>query len=92
MGHDRIRRRVVIHGRVQGVFFRDSIRQRARDIGIAGWVRNRPDGTVEAVLEGPPDAVQEILRFGERGPPRAQVARTEVTEEPPEGVTGFSVR
>ena len=56
-----IRRRAVIHGRVQGVFFRDAARQKARDLGLSGWVRNRPDGTVEAVIEGEPSAVQEML-------------------------------
>jgi acylphosphatase len=92
MENDRIRRRVLIHGHVQGVFFRDSIRQRARDLAVAGWVSNRPDGTVEAVLEGSPDAVQEIVQFAETGPPHAQVTRVEVTEEPPENLSGFSIR
>ncbi len=91
MSDERIRRRVLIHGRVQGVFFRDSIRRRARELGVSGWARNRPDGTVEAVLEGQPEAVQEILQFAETGPPHAQVTRTEVTEEPLEGLTNFSI-
>ncbi len=92
MDNDRIRSRVLIHGYVQGVFFRDSIRQRARELGVAGWVRNCPDGTVQAVLEGPPDAVHEILQVAKTGPPQASVHRVEVTEEPPEGLSGFSVR
>jgi acylphosphatase len=92
MESERVRRRVVVHGLVQGVWFRDSTRREARRHGVDGWVANRPDGTVEAVLEGPPGAVQELLRFLETGPPHAHVARTDVTEEPHEGLTGFSVR
>jgi acylphosphatase len=92
MDPDRIRRRVVIHGRVQGVFFRDSTRERARAHGVAGWVRNRPDGAVEAVLEGPAEAVERVLRFLKTGPPRAEVAEIEVSEEEPEGLAGFEIR
>lgn len=91
MGDERIRRRVVVHGRVQGVFFRDSVRERARSRGVEGWVRNRPDGTVEAVLEGPPDAVHAVVRFCREGPRGARVRRAEVTDEPPEGLEGFAV-
>ena len=58
-----IRRRVIVHGRVQGVFFRDSTRRRAESRGVAGWVTNRPDGAVEAVFEGDPDAVESMMRF-----------------------------
>jgi acylphosphatase len=87
-----VRRRVLVHGRVQGVFFRDSARERARAHGVAGWIRNRPDGAVEAVLEGAPEAVERVVRFCETGPPQAQVARVEVSEEEPEGLYGFSVR
>ena len=87
-----IRRRAIVHGRVQGVFFRDSTRERANAHGVAGWVTNRPDGAVEAVLEGPPDAVQRVLRFLETGPPHASVDHVDVTEEQPEGLAGFSVR
>jgi acylphosphatase len=87
-----IRRRVVVHGQVQGVFFRDSMRERANAHGVAGWVRNRPDGAVEAVLEGPSDAVERVLRFSETGPPRAQVDEIDVDEEEPEGLSGFEVR
>jgi acylphosphatase len=89
---DVVRRRAVVHGRVQGVFFRDSTRQRARAHGIAGWVRNRADGTVEAVIEGEPEAVQRLLRFLETGPPHAHVDRVEVSNEEPEGLTGFAIR
>ena len=89
---DRIRRRAIVHGRVQGVFFRDSTRERANAHGVAGWVTNRSDGSVEAVLEGPPDGVQSVLRFLETGPPHASVDRVDVCEEEPEGLAGFSVR
>jgi acylphosphatase len=91
MNDERIRRRVVVHGRVQGVFFRDSTRERARSRGVDGWVRNRPDGAVEAVFEGKPDAVDELVRFCEGGPRGADVSRTEVFDEPPEGIAGFGV-
>jgi acylphosphatase len=92
MEAERIRRRAVVRGRVQGVFFRDSVRERAQAHGVAGWVCNRSDGAVEAVLEGPPDAVDRVLRFLETGPPRAQVESVDVSEEPPEGLSGFQVR
>lgn len=92
MEGERIRRRAVARGRVQGVFFRDSTRERARAQGVNGWVCNRYDGTVEAVLEGPADAVSRVLRFLETGPPRAHVENLEVSEEEPEGLSGFEVR
>ena len=92
MADDSVRRRVVAHGRVQGVFFRDSARERARAHGVAGWVCNRSDGAVEAVLEGPHDAVERVVRFMRTGPPRAQVSEVEISEEEPEGLTGFQVR
>ena len=91
-GAGAIRRRAVVHGRVQGVFFRDSTRERARAHGVAGWVRNRSDGVVEAVLEGPAKDVERVLRFLETGPPRAHVDSVEVSEEDPEGLSGFEVR
>ena len=87
----RIRRRIVVHGRVQGVFFRDSVRQRARSREVHGRIRNRPDGTVEAVLEGPPDAVDALVRFCGTGPQGARVSRVEVADEAPEGLDGFEV-
>jgi acylphosphatase len=87
-----IRRRVVVHGRVQGVFFRDSMRQRAQQHRVAGWVANRWDGAVEAVLEGEPDAVERLVRFAHDGPRGAAVEHVEVTEEEPEGLRGFNVR
>jgi acylphosphatase len=92
MPADLVRRRVVAHGRVQGVFFRDSARERANAHGVSGWVRNCADGTVEAVLEGARDAVDRVVRFIETGPPQARVERVEVHEERPEGLRGFSVR
>ncbi len=87
-----VRRRVIVHGRVQGVWFRDSTRERAQAHGVTGWVCNRRDGAVEAVLEGPPEAVERVIRFLETGPARAQVERVEVSEEPPEGLSGFTIR
>ena len=86
------RYRVVVHGFVQGVWFRDSCRRVATDEGVAGWVRNRPDGTVEAVFEGPLDAVARCVSWCRMGPPRAEVTGIDVAEEPAEGIAGFSVR
>lgn len=91
MTPDVVRRRIIVRGRVQGVFFRDSARERARSHGVAGWVANRSDGDLEAVLEGPSEAVQRLIRFFESGPPRAEVEQVEVSEEEPEGLSGFSV-
>jgi acylphosphatase len=87
-----IRRHVTVKGDVQGVFFRDSTRERAQSRGVAGWVANRPDGSVEAVFEGDEDAVESMLRFVREGPRRADVRDVEVTEEEPEGLDGFEVR
>ena len=87
-----IRRRVVAYGDVQGVFFRDSCRRQAASRGVAGWVRNRRDGTVEAVLEGESEAVAAMVRWMGTGPPHASVQRVEVTEEEPVGEVGFRVR
>ncbi|MGH2783233.1 MAG: acylphosphatase [Thermoleophilaceae bacterium] len=87
-----VRRRVVVHGHVQGVFFRDSTRREAAGRGVAGWVTNRPDGAVEAVFEGPSDPVQAMVDFCERGPRGADVAQVEVSEEQPEGIESFDVR
>lgn len=92
MHEERTRRRLVIHGRVQGVAFRDATVSAARRAGVAGWVRNRADGTVEAVLEGPPAAVAEVERFCGEGPPLARVERVEGADEAPEGLHGFEVR
>jgi acylphosphatase len=89
---DPIRRRVVAHGQVQGVFFRDSTEREATGRGLAGWVRNRDDGAVEAVFEGAPDDVRALVEFCESGPRSADVERIETTEEEPEGLSGFEVR
>jgi acylphosphatase len=86
-----IRRRVVVHGSVQGVFFRDTTRRRAESLGVSGWARNRADGTVEAVFEGAPDAIESMVRFCREGPSRAKVEQVEVFEEEPEGLSGFSL-
>ena len=88
----RVRRRVVVHGAVQGVFFRDSTRREAERRGVAGWVANRADGNVEAVFEGDPDGVRALVEFCHEGPRGAVVQRVEETDEEPEGLTGFSVR
>lgn len=82
----------MVRGRVQGVFFRACTRERARAHGVTGWVRNRADGTVEAVLEGPGEAVERVIRFMRTGPPRAEVSDLEVFEEQPEGTSGFEIR
>ncbi len=87
-----LRRRVQVHGEVQGVFFRDSTQEKAQSEGVSGWVRNCEDGTVEAVLEGQEQAVQRVLDFCRRGTDQARVDGVDVTEEEPEGLEGFSVR
>jgi acylphosphatase len=89
---DRIARRVVVSGDVQGVFFRDSTRREANRLGVAGWVRNRPDGRVEAFFEGPPDAVAHLVRWCGAGPRHAAVADVQVSEAPPEGFDNFAIR
>jgi acylphosphatase len=86
------RRRVVVHGRVQGVWFRASTQEEARRARVNGWVCNRPDGSVEAVFEGSPDAVEHMLRHVRRGPHGARVERVEVHDETPRGEQGFAVR
>jgi acylphosphatase len=92
MGDEAIRRRATVHGNVQGVFFRDSTREEAEKHGVNGWVRNTDEGSVEAVLEGPRDAVKAMLEFLENGPSRADVDRVDVQEEEPEGLSSFEVR
>jgi acylphosphatase len=87
-----IRRRVVVHGRVQGVGFRYAVARRAQARGLAGWVSNRPDGTVEAVFEGDPDAVESLARFCSQGPPGAVVDDVEVVEEAAAGLRAFELR
>lgn len=87
-----IRRRVIVRGLVQGVFFRDSTRRLAQRHGVSGWVANRADGAVEAVFEGEADAVERLVAFSRQGPRGAQIDSVEVTEEEPEGLSGFAVR
>ncbi len=77
---------------MQGVFFRDSLRERARAHFVSGWARNRADGTLEAVLEGSTESVERVVRFAQTGPPRARVERVEVVDETPEGLSGFQIR
>jgi acylphosphatase len=89
---DVARSHVVVHGHVQGVFFRDSCRREADARGVAGWITNRPDGAVEAVFEGEPDAVASLVDFCRRGPRGADVGSVNETSEEPEGLTGFQVR
>lgn len=92
-GGDRKRARVHISGRVQGVFFRESTRERAERLGVAGWVRNLPDGRVEAVFEGPAEEVREMIQWCREGPPHADVEDVSADYEKPRGdLDGFEVR
>ena len=91
-GESTVRKRVVVHGQVQGVFFRDTARRGAQKRGVSGWVTNRPDGAVEAVFEGERDAVERMVDFCREGPRGARVERVETSDEQPEGLTGFDVR
>jgi acylphosphatase len=84
--------RVLVSGTVQGVSFRATTRERARAAGVDGWVRNRDDGRVEAVFEGPAAAVEELVAFCHEGSPAAAVRDVAVTEEDPRGVDGFRIR
>ena len=87
-----IRRRIVVHGFVQGVFFRDTVRRHAAAARVAGWVRNTREGTVEAVFEGDAQAVESLVTLCHKGPRGAQVDRVDVFEEEPEGLAGFAIR
>ena len=87
-----IRRRAVATGRVQGVFFRATVERAARAAGVAGWVCNRHDGAVEAVLEGGPESVERVIATMRDGPRGAEVDNVDVTDEQPEGLSGFDVR
>jgi acylphosphatase len=89
---ERVRKRVVVHGDVQGVAFRDSARRQAQTRGVDGWVANRSDGSVEAVFEGDPEAVQSMVDFCKGGPRAADVKDVDVSDEDPEGLSGFDVR
>ena len=86
-----VRRRVVVRGRVQGVWFRESARRRATELGVGGWVRNAPDGAVEAELEGEAEAVDVLVAWFRHGPSGAQVESAEVEEQAPHGESGFRV-
>jgi acylphosphatase len=88
MTEDTVRRRVVVRGDVQGVFFRDSTRKEAQARGVSGSVTNRADGAVEAVFEGSREAVDTLIAFCREGPSRADVEDVEVTDEEPEGSSG----
>lgn len=89
---EQVRRRVVVRGNVQGVFFRDSCRSEASSRGVAGWVTNRSDGAVEAVFEGEPDAVAAMVGWSSRGPRGADVESVDESAEEPEGLSGFQIR
>ena len=78
---DMVRARVRVYGRVQGVFFRYNTRRKALELGVKGWVRNVPDGTVEIVVEGPRDKVEELIDWARVGPPLARVTKVEVEWE-----------
>ncbi len=85
-----ITRRIVVHGRVQGVGFRYATVEAARALGVDGWVRNRRDGTVEALLQGEEDAVERAIAWARRGPPAARVERVDIAEVPNDAtITGF---
>ncbi len=87
-----IRRRVIVHGQVQGVFFRARCADTAQSLGVAGWISNEPDGTVQAVFEGDAGAVEGVIAWCHEGSPRAVVERVEIHEEEPRGERGFSTR
>lgn len=90
---DREHAHVYVSGQVQGVFFRDSAREKATQLGLAGWVKNLPDGRVEAVFEGEPESVREMIRWCEEGPPHATVEDVEAElREAREDIQGFEVR
>lgn len=91
--NDRERAHVYVSGEVQGVFFRDSARQKAEELGLSGWVKNLPDGRVEAVFEGSPNEVREMVRWCEGGPPHARVENVDPEYDAAHGnLSGFEVR
>ena len=92
MTSETVRRRLIVAGHVQGVFFRDSVRESARNEKVSGWASNREDGAVEVVLEGPEPAVEAVAQYCRLGPVRARVDGVQETEEAPEGLTGFEIR
>lgn len=84
-------RHVLVAGRVQGVWFRDTCCEQARNLGVAGWVRNLADGRVEALFEGAPGAVDRMVAWCHEGPSRARVDAVEVTTRTPDGLAGFRI-
>jgi acylphosphatase len=86
------RAHVVVTGRVQGVFFRGQTRDRARSLGLGGWVRNNSDGSVEAVFEGDEERVESMVEWCRRGPAYADVEDVQVAWEDPRGETEFAVQ
>lgn len=87
-----VARQVRVHGRVQGVYFRDTCQSEARSRGVAGWVSNEPDGTVLAQFEGDGPDVESMVAWCRTGPRRAQVQRVDVADLEPEGLSDFEVR
>jgi acylphosphatase len=92
MAEQRTARALVVHGDVQGVFFRGSCRDEAESRGVAGWARNEYDGTVSIHVEGPPEAVEAVVAWARQGPRHARVERVDVQDVQPEGLTRFEVR
>jgi acylphosphatase len=92
MNDDRVAKRVVVHGDVQGVFFRDSTEKEAQKQGVSGWVKNRDDGAVEALFEGDPSSVDAMVDFAKSGPSQADVEDVEVSDAEPEGGSSFEVK
>jgi acylphosphatase len=89
---DEERAHVFVSGRVQGVSFRDATRSQAEQLGLSGWVRNTQDGQVEAVFEGDPDTVQQMVEWCKSGPSSADVEELSVDNEQPENLSSFEVR
>lgn len=89
---ERVRTHVFVSGRVQGVYYRANTRETAQELGIDGWVRNLDDGRVEAVFEGAPKRVEEMVDWCYEGSPQARVENVESWMEDPEGIEGFSIR
>jgi len=87
-----VRKRLLVSGRVQGVFFRDTCRRVAAEAGVAGWATNLADGRVEVVVEGDPGAVDAVIKWCHEGTAYSRVESVEVADEPPEGASGFSIR
>jgi acylphosphatase len=87
----KVRKRVLVSGRVQGVFYRDTCRRIAADNGVSGWAKNRPDGRVEMALEGEADAVNRVVAWAQQGTDWAEVTDVEVSDEEVRGESGFSV-